>query len=142
MSKTSGEKLVPKRIGGVKVPKKVRKAADAFAALLTTPEARKIAADILIAAADVLAASGRPGEANAPSRGKSKGRSAPSKAAPGPGVADTAAKATGAVVDVVSEAARHILPAARTGEDRESEEFDRAGETGKRKKNRERPSSH
>ena len=50
--------------------------------------------------------------------------------------------AKGTVVDVVSEAARHILPAARTADDRDPEVFGPSEDAPKRKKNRERPSSH
>jgi hypothetical protein len=139
MTQTKSEKLVPKRIGGVKIPKRMRQGAEAFASLLTTPEARKVAAEILIAVAGVLASGARPGEAIAGSGENAKKGSADAKAAAGSG---KAARATGVVVDVVSEAARHILPAARTGEDRDPEAFDTSGDSPKRKKNRERPSSH
>jgi hypothetical protein len=142
MTTKNDEKLVPKRIGGVKIPKKMRKGAEAFASLLTTPESRKIAADILIAVAGVLAASARPGQAAVDSGEKARKASSGTKTAHGESPMGNAARAaTGAVVDVVSEAARHILPAARTG-DRDPEVFDPSGDAPKRKKNRDRPSSH
>ena len=145
MAKKNGKKLVPKRVGGVKIPKDVRKAANAFAALLTTPEARQLAADVLIAVAGVLAAGGR--AADTDQNGTSKAEDTGSAAAEtGTALASTAGDAAkvaaGVVGDVVSEAASRVLPASLTGEDSQPNAYGRSSEDGKRKKNRDQTSSH
>lgn len=140
--KGKGKAVVPKRVGGIKVPKKLRQSGESFAALLTTPAARQIAADVLIAAAGALVASKGPRRAVANLAGN--------VADAGSAVAETGAKAaattagaaqsaSAAVADVVTEAARRILPASLGGDEARQGGSEPPG---KRRKHRERPSSH
>ena len=54
---------MPKKIGGTKVPKEVRSAGDMLASLVTSPMARELVADALIAVAGVLAGNKKTREA-------------------------------------------------------------------------------
>lgn len=142
--KDKGKKqaVLPKQVGGIKVPKRLRKSGESFAALLTTPAARQIAADVLIAVAGALVASKGPRRAVANLAGN--------VADAGAAVAETGAKAVSStagaaqsasavVADVVTEAARRILPASLGGDEAREGGSEPAG---KRRKQRERPSSH
>src|SRR5215208_6556704 len=53
----------PKKIGGTKVPKEMRSAGDMLASLVTSPMARELVADALIAVAGVLAGNKKTREA-------------------------------------------------------------------------------
>ncbi|HZY21544.1 MAG TPA: hypothetical protein VFE80_03995, partial [Beijerinckiaceae bacterium] len=82
---------MPKKIGGTKVPKEVRSAGDMLASLVTSPMARELVADALIAVAGVLA--GNKAVAGAGAEAAS-------------GAKDIGQTATGAVAEVVAGAAR------------------------------------
>jgi hypothetical protein len=117
---------VPKTIAGVKIPKSLRQSASSIVALIETPLGRQIIADVLIAAAGALVSNksvtGAAGAAGA----------AVEKA--GAEAADRtrqmASSAAQAVSDVVSEAARQILPSSMT-----------AGESGGASETRDRGAS-
>ena len=98
---------MPKKIGGTKVPKEVRSAGDMLASLVTSPMARELVADALIAVAGVLAGNKKTREAVA-----GAGAQAAS------GAKDLGQTATGAVAEVNSwqrpqEAQGHAGPAPR-----------------------------
>jgi hypothetical protein len=96
---------MPKKIGGTKVPKEVRSAGDMLASLVTSPMARELVADALIAVAGVLAGNKKTRDAVA-----GAGAQAAS------GAKDLGQTATGAVAEVVADAARRILPSSMSGE--------------------------
>ena len=99
-SKDKSAKM-PKKIGGTKVPKEVRSAGDMLASLVTSPIARELVADALIAVAGVLAGNKKTREAVA-----GAGAEAAS------GAKELGQTATGAVAG----AARRILPSSMAGE--------------------------
>ena len=107
---------MPKKIGGTKVPKEMRSAGDMLASLVTSPMARELVADALIAVAGVLAGNKKTREAVA-----GAGAQAAS------GAKDIGQTATGAVAEVVAGAARRILPSAMSGEN-DDRRGKRAGE--------------
>jgi hypothetical protein len=96
----------PKEVGGVKLPKSLRESGDMLSSLVTSPVARELVADALIAIAGVLV-------------GNKKTRDAASDAGAqaASGAKDLGRTATGAVAEVVTEAARRILPSSITGEE-------------------------
>ena len=131
----SDKSKTPKKVAGVKVPKALRNQGDTIASLITSPVARELLADALIAVAGVLAGNKKTREAVADA-----GSQAASSAK------EMGKTATGAVADVVTEAARRILPSSFTGEDAdrktEAREAPRparasAGGAGRKKKDRE-----
>jgi hypothetical protein len=111
-AKSKSKKAVPKTIAGMKIPKSVRKM-PALGTLLNSTLGREILADALIAAAGAAAAA--------------LTRTRPVKEV-GAAVADAGSEAAtatresvqtaaGAVAEVVTEAARNILPASVFGTD-------------------------
>jgi hypothetical protein len=141
--KDKKQKLVPKKVGGVKVPKKLRKSGDTLASLVTSPIVRELAADMLIAMAGALVASKRPREtaatmahnvSRAGSAAVDMGADAASAAK------DTAQTATGAVAGVVGEAAKRILPSSVTGED--GKKFAGMAGEGRKRKNPDKGREH
>src|SRR3954447_22328099 len=90
---------MPKKIGGTKVPKEVRSAGDVLASLVTSPMARELVADALIAVAGVLAGNKKTREAVA-----GAGAQAAS------GAKEIGQTATGAVAEVVAGAPRRPRP--------------------------------
>ena len=103
---------MPKKIGGTKVPKEVRSAGDMLASLVTSPMARELVADALIAVAGVLAGNKKTREAVAGAASSAK---------------ELGQTATGAVAEVVAGAARRILPSTMAGEN-DDRQGKRAGE--------------
>src|SRR5688572_2656482 len=101
--KGKGKAKLPKTVAGVKVPKSLRQGS-ALAGLLDSPLTRKILADALLAAAGAAAAA------------LVQKRPSPED------VKDVAQAAVGAVGGVVAEAARQVLPASLTGEDRDRDQ--------------------
>jgi hypothetical protein len=121
--KAKDKKSAPKKVAGVKVPKGMRKGGDSLASLVTSPLARELVADALIAIAGALAGNrkARDAAAKAGSKVAKAGAQAGSAAMDAgadaaSGAKDMAQTATGAVAEVVTEAARRILPASLTGE--------------------------
>lgn len=113
----------PKKVAGVKVPKKLRESTDSLSSLITSPLARELVADALIAIAGALAGSkkGRDTVAKAGSGAAKVGAAAMDAGAGAASAAsDAAATATGAVAEVVTDAARRILPASLMGEEGEA----------------------
>ena len=90
---------------GAKVPKNMRNAGDLISSIVSSPMARELVADALIAVAGVLAGNRQSREAIA-----GAGTQAAS------GAKDLAQTATGAVAEVVADAARRILPSSMAGE--------------------------
>lgn len=139
--KDEGRTVLPKRVGGVKLPKKLRKSGEALASLLATPAARQMAADVLIAVAGALVATKRPkqvenlagslsGAGSAAAEGRTKAAAS---------TADAAQSTSGAVAEVVAEVARRVLPGSLAGDEPADQDYAPAA---KRKKGRDRPSSH
>jgi hypothetical protein len=104
-AKSKSKKSVPKTVAGMKIPKSVRKM-PALGTLLTSPLGREILADALIAAAGAAAA------ALTRTRPVKEIGAAVAEAGSEAAVAtrDSVQTAAGAVADVVTEAARSILP--------------------------------
>jgi len=98
----------PKKNDGLKLPGGMNISADSLAGVLTSPLVRELAADVLIAVAGALAAN-RSAKAAAANLGANA-------SAAGEGAANLGQTATGAVAEVVSEAARRILPSAAVEE--------------------------
>jgi hypothetical protein len=122
--KAKDKSATPKQVAGVKVPKAMRKSGDSLASLVTSPFARELVADALIAIAGVLAgnkqarqAVARAGSDVADAGAKAGAAAVEAGADVASGAKDVAQTATGAVAEVVTEAARRILPASLTGED-------------------------
>jgi hypothetical protein len=111
-SKSKSKKVVSKTIAGMKIPKSVRKM-PALGTLLTSELGREILADALIAAAGAAAA------ALTRTRPVKEVGAAVAEAGSEAATAtrDTVQTAAGAVADVVTEAARSILPASVLGTD-------------------------
>ena len=109
-----------KNEAGAKTPKNLRQAGDLISALVTSPMAREIVADALIAVAGVLAGNRQSRQAIADT-----GAQAAS------GAKDLAQTATGAVAEVVADAARRILPTV-TGEGGGAESGAKRGSEGGR----------
>ena len=103
-------KKLPKRIGGVKIPKKLRKRGAAIYELVNEPMVRTIAADMiaagLLAAADALAKS-EPAE-----KAGKKARHAASEA--GEATADSAGQGAIEVGNVLAFAARQAAKAIKS----------------------------
>jgi hypothetical protein len=102
---SKGKSAKPKKDDGAKVPKNMRQAGDLISALVSSPMARELVADTLIAVAGVLAGNRQSREAIADAGAKAAS-----------GAKDLGQTATGAVAEVVADAARRILPSAMTGE--------------------------
>ena len=111
--KAKDKAALPKKVAGVKVPKSLRKNSDSLSSFIASPLAREIVADALIAIAGVLAGNKKTRQtvAKAGSAAVDAGADAASA------TRDMATTATGAVAEVVTDAARRILPASLTGED-------------------------
>lgn len=111
---------LPKKLAGVKVPKQLRQTSDSLSSLISSPLARELVADALIAIAGALAGSkkGRDTVAKA-GAGAAKAGAAVMDAGAGTASAasDAAATATGAVAEIVTDAARRILPTSLVGGD-------------------------
>jgi len=116
---------VPKKVAGVKVPKQLRKSSDSLSSLITSPLARELVADALIAIAGALAGT-KKGRATVAKAGAGVSTAGAAVMDAGAGAAsavgDAASTATGAVAEVVTEAARRILPASLVGEDDEKKD--------------------
>jgi hypothetical protein len=95
----------PKADSGAKLPKSLRESGEMISSIVTSPVARELVADALIAIAGVLVGNKKTREAVT---------DAGSQAASG--AKELGQTATGAVAEVVSEAARRILPSSVTGE--------------------------
>lgn len=111
---------LPKKVAGVKVPKQLRKGSDSLSSLITSPLAREVVADALIAIAGALAGSKTARDSAAKAgTGVAKAGAAALDAGAGAASAtrDAAATATGAVAEIVTDAARRVLPASLTGAD-------------------------
>jgi hypothetical protein len=122
--KAKDKSALPKKVAGVKVPKSLRKNSDSLSSLIASPLAREVVADALIAIAGALAGNKKSREAvtkaasNAAKTGARAGSAAMEAGADAAAATrDAAATATGAVAEVVTEAARRVLPASLTGED-------------------------
>jgi hypothetical protein len=102
---SKGKSAKPKKDAGAKMPKNMRNAGDLISSIVSSPMARELVADALIAVAGVLAGNRQSREAIA-----GAGTQAAS------GAKDLAQTATGAVAEVVADAARRILPSSMTGE--------------------------
>jgi hypothetical protein len=114
--KAQAKNLVPKSVGGMKVPKAMRKS-NPLTALFNSGLGREILADALIAAAGAAAAA-----LTRNRQVQSAGRAAVetgSNAAAATG--DAVQTAAGAVANVVTEAARSFLPASLVGEGEEKQ---------------------
>jgi hypothetical protein len=94
-----------KNDAGAKPSMNLSQAGDLISSIVSSPMARELVADALIAVAGVLAGNRRSREAIA-----GAGTQAAS------GAKDLAQTATGAVAEVVADAARRILPTAMAGE--------------------------
>lgn len=68
MSKKKGKNAIPKRIGGVKVPKALRKSGGRALAMADTPVMKKIIASGLVAAAAAIASAEGGGKASQKAR--------------------------------------------------------------------------
>jgi hypothetical protein len=116
--KGKGKSKLPKKVAGIKVPKMLRKGA--VATLFDSPRGREILADALMAAAGAAAASlvqHRPSARQVAKAGEAVVDAGTDAAT---ATRDTVQSAAGAVADLVTEAAQHILPASLTGSDDES----------------------
>ena len=137
-----------KAASGFKLPKALKNLGG-IDQLVASPLAREILADALMAAAAAAAAAlvkHRPSAAQVSEAGVAVVDAGAQAASGGKDLAQTAA---GAVAEVVTDAARQILPSALGGADKEpsdDERFSKAAyaEGGKKKKNRDktRPSEH
>jgi hypothetical protein len=145
--KAKAKAALPKKVAGVKVPKEIRNSGS-LAQLVTSPLARELVADALIAVAGVLAGNKRTREA-VTGAGAKAGAAAMDA---GASAKDAAQTATGAVAEVVTEAARRILPSSLTS-DEERKGKNEPDETRyphlategvkkPRKKDRDKPASH
>jgi len=96
----------PKADSGAKLPKSLRESGEMISSIVTSPVARELVADALIAIAGVLVGNKKTREAvtDAGSQAASSAK-------------ELGQTATGAVAEVVSEAARRILPSSVTGEE-------------------------
>ena len=103
--KDSKGKSKAKRNEGAKAPTNMSQAGDLISSIVSSPMARELVADALIAVAGVLAGNRQSREAIA-----GAGTQAAS------GAKDLAQTATGAVAEVVADAARRILPSSMAGE--------------------------
>ncbi len=112
---TKKDSGMPKKVAGVKVPKELRKGSDSLSALITSPLAREVVADALIAIAGALA--GNKKARDTVTKAGSQAGAAVMDAGAGAASAtrDLTATATGAVAEVVTEAARKILPTSLVG---------------------------
>lgn len=104
MAKT---KKLPKRIGGVKIPKKLRKRGAVLYELINQPMVRTVAADML--AAGLLAAAGALTNSEPANKAGKKAKKAAAKA--GEATADTAAEGAIDVGNVLAFAARQAAKA-------------------------------
>ena len=102
---SKGKSAKTKKNDGAKASKNMRNAGDLISSIVSSPMARELVADALIAVAGVLAGNRQSREAIA---------GAGSQAASG--AKDLAQTATGAVAEVVADAARRILPTGMAGE--------------------------
>jgi hypothetical protein len=110
---------VPKTIAGVKIPKSLRESASSIISLIETPLGRQILSDVLIAAAGALMAN----KSITGAAGSAVDRVEKAGAA----AAGRTRDAAQAVTDVVTEAARQILPSSMTAglrDDRPDEDED------------------
>ena len=109
----SGKSKLPKKVAGVKVPKTLRK--NALVTLFDSPIGREILADAIVAAATAAAAAlvkHRPSArqlANAGEAVVDAGADAASA------TRDSVQGAAGAVANLVTEVAQHVLPSSMTG---------------------------
>jgi len=122
MAKARAKKAsLPKSVGGVKVPKALRKARP-LGKLMKSDLGREILADVIVAAAGAAAAAlSRTGAGRSAGRavtnlGGAAAEAGGDAARAGSQLAETA---TGAVAGVVTEAARSLLPSSLVGEGEE-----------------------
>jgi hypothetical protein len=108
---------LPKKVAGVKVPKAVRKSGS-LASLFGSQLGREILADALIAAAGAAAAALTRTRA-AKDTGKALAETGSQAASTG---ADLTGTAVGAVANVVTDAARNLIPANLLGDESEEKE--------------------
>jgi hypothetical protein len=135
----SGKSARAKKAEGVKLAKNLRISGDTLAGVITSPLVRELAADILIAVASALAPSRKPKQAAA-NLAANAAEAGSAMADAGKDAAGLAQTATGAVAEVVAEAARRILPSAGRGEDEGPGKagFEHVAGNGGRKKRKER----
>jgi hypothetical protein len=113
MGKKTKAKKLPKRVAGVKIPKKLRKQGGGLVALLESPTGRAIAADALIAIAGALAGNRATREAVVGAGQDAVDAGAAAAGRTGDAMRGVAEVAT----DLMAEAARHVLPTALGGKD-------------------------
>jgi len=113
MGKKTKAKKLPKRVAGVKIPKKLRKQGGGLVALLESPTGRAIAADALIAIAGALAGNRATREAVVGAGQDAVDAGAAAADRTGDAMRGVAEVAT----DLMAEAARHVLPTALGGKD-------------------------
>ncbi|MDF3061971.1 MAG: hypothetical protein K0S06_2080 [Microvirga sp.] len=128
-----------KKIAGMKVPKNLALSGDSLAGLITSPVVRELAADVLIAVAGALATNRSPQRAaqNLAANASDAGNAVADAGRAAGGFAETA---TGAVAEVVGDAARRILPSSVAGEEPQARrgDFDHLAENGGKRKRKER----
>ncbi|WP_448188521.1 hypothetical protein [Azospirillum sp. sgz301742] len=99
---------IPKKIAGVKIPRKLRKSGKWLVGFLESPTGREVAAAALTAMAGVLAGSSRPVREAAGDAGRTAAQA-------GTGAAGLMRDMAEAAVGVVSEAARDLVSPAASG---------------------------
>jgi hypothetical protein len=142
--KGSGKSKLPKKVGGVSVPKMLRK--NPLVALFDSPQGREILADALLAAAGAAAAVLVKNRPSTQQVAKAGGAVADAGMDAAVGTRDTVQGAAGVVANLVTEAAQHILPTSLTGADDEDSSKGKgrsyahlADEDRKGKKDKQRP---
>ena len=132
-AKTTAKTAKPKKDKGLNLAKSLGVSGDSLAGIITSPLVRELAADVLIAVAGALSANRSPKAAAENLRANASDA--------GKGAATLAETATGAVAQVVTEAARRILPSAPASEDEPERkpEIEHLAGNGGRKRRRERP---
>jgi uncharacterized protein YjbJ (UPF0337 family) len=115
MAKKKGKDFLPKKIAGVKVPKKVRQGR--FGELLASPTGQKVIAEALVAAGAVAAAAkakDQPAVKRAAGKAKDKlGEVTDRVKGAGDGAGQATADTTGALAYAIGEAARSFADALR-----------------------------
>ncbi|MFP5512311.1 MAG: hypothetical protein ACLGJC_04430 [Alphaproteobacteria bacterium] len=104
---------IPKKIGGVKVPKQLRKSGKSLTKLLDSPVGRQALAAALTAAAGVLAGSNKTVREGIGEAGSAVAQTGSAVAHTGSGAAglvrDVAQAAVGAVAETVADKARDLI---------------------------------
>lgn len=103
-------KIIPKRVGGMKVPKSLRRLGDRA---LADPRAREVAGSALLALGAALASRGAPKGSVLRDIFDHPGRSARAAGEAGAEAAGKAGQAAGGVADAVSQAVGEVIEAVR-----------------------------